>query len=252
MPERPDHVAANRESWQRRSDAYQRDYGELFERHEGRAWGAWRVPESDLNVLGDVEDLDVLELGCGAARWSIGLARVGAKPIGLDVSSRQLDYARRAMEGAGVAFPLVEADAERVPLRSERFDLIFCDHGAFSVADPLRVMPECARLLRDGGLLAFCTVSPILDVVYERDSGRVDRTLRNDYFGLRDVQRNGSIEFQLPMSGWVRLFRTSGFEIEDLIELRPSADATTVFDLAPLEWALKWPAENIWKARRRR
>ena len=39
------------------------------------AWGAWRRPESELQVLGDVTGRDVLELGCGAAQWSAALAR---------------------------------------------------------------------------------------------------------------------------------------------------------------------------------
>jgi ubiquinone/menaquinone biosynthesis C-methylase UbiE len=69
--------------------------------------------------------LDVLELGCGAAQWSISLAGLGARPVGLDVSARQLEHARRAMAGAGVDFPLIEASAEDVPLRDGRFDVIF-------------------------------------------------------------------------------------------------------------------------------
>ena len=35
-------------------------------------------PESELQVLGEVADLDVLEFGCGAAQWSIALQRWGA------------------------------------------------------------------------------------------------------------------------------------------------------------------------------
>ena len=39
--------------------------------------------------------------------------------------------------------------------------------------------------------------------------------------------------------------------IEDLIEIQPAEDATSSYDFAPLEWALKWPAEEIWTARKR-
>jgi len=42
----------------------------------------WSIPESELNVLGDVRDKDVLEFGCGAARWSIALSRLGARCVG--------------------------------------------------------------------------------------------------------------------------------------------------------------------------
>jgi hypothetical protein len=38
--------------------------------------------------------------------------------------------------------------------------------------------------------------------------------------------------------------------VEDLIELRPSADATTTYDDALLEWARAFPAEHSWKVRR--
>jgi hypothetical protein len=54
-----------------------------------------------------------------------------------------------------------------------------------------------------------------------------------------------------PYGGWIRLFGDNGFQIEEPIELRPREDAWTTFDLAALSWARRWPAEHIWKARRR-
>ena len=210
MRDEPDYVEVNRTSWDRLSDTYQERHGRLLEQHDARAWGIWRIPESDLDVLGDVRGLDVLELGCGAARWSASLATIGARPIGLDVSHRQLEHARAMMQRAGVAFPLIEADAEHVPLSDGSIDVIFCDHGAFSVADPMRVMPECARLLRDGGLLAFCHVSPIADLAYDSRTGRVGSRLINDYFALDRVRRNDAVEFQLRFGEWIRLFISWG------------------------------------------
>ena len=57
--------------------------------------------------------------------------------------------------------------------------------------------------------------------------------------------------FQLPYGEWIRLFRANGFEILDLIELRPpSRPRTTYTDYAPLEWSRRWPGENIWKLRK--
>ena len=60
-----------------------------------------------------------------------------------------------------------------------------------------------------------------------------------------------SAEFQLTYGDWIRLFRGNGFAVEDLIELRPPADAdTTYVDYAPLDWARDFPAEHIWKVRK--
>jgi ubiquinone/menaquinone biosynthesis C-methylase UbiE len=141
----------NRAFWDRTSDEYQQRNASFIGRPEPR-WGMWQLPESELGVLSDVEGKDVLELGCGAAQWSILLAQRGARMIGLDNSARQLEHARELMARAGVDFPLLHSGAEKVPLPDASFDVVFCDHGAMSFADPYLVVPEVARLLRAGSL----------------------------------------------------------------------------------------------------
>lgn len=234
--------------WEGWSDEYQDKHGDQLD--GGYGWGTYQRSEDELRVLGDVEGLDVLELGCGAAQWSIKLAQRGARPVGLDFSSRQLAHARRLMEEAGVDFPLLEASAEEVPLPDDAFDVVFCDHGAFNFADPHRLVPESARLLRPGGLLAFCMPTPLLELVYDVKADSVGDRLINDYFGLRGSEDDEEVVFQLPYGEWIRLFRANGFQVEDLIELRPQDDAKTTYDdFAPREWSRRWPAEHIWKAR---
>ncbi len=55
-------------------------------------WGMWQLPESELRILDDLAGKDVLELGCGAAQWSILLARAGRPRR----RARQLGAAARA------------------------------------------------------------------------------------------------------------------------------------------------------------
>src|SRR5437763_16819885 len=95
-----------------------------------------------------------LERGCGAAQWSILLVRQGARMVALDNSERQLEHARELMAAAGADFPVVHSGAEQVPLRDASFDVVFCDHGAMTFADPYLVVPEGSRLLRPRGLFA--------------------------------------------------------------------------------------------------
>ena len=52
----------------------------------GFVWGLFHMPERELGVLGDVADLDVIELGCGTAYVSAWLARMGARPVGVDLT----------------------------------------------------------------------------------------------------------------------------------------------------------------------
>ena len=58
-------------------------------------------------------------------------------------------------------------------------------------------------------------------------------------------------EFQVSHSETIRLLHDSGFEIEDLLELRPVDGATTHADWVTLGWARRWPCEDVWKARKR-
>ena len=57
--------------WQSQSDEYERQHAEALSGKLAMAWGLWRIPEAELHILGEVAGRYILELGCGAARWSI-------------------------------------------------------------------------------------------------------------------------------------------------------------------------------------
>jgi SAM-dependent methyltransferase len=245
------HAARNEVAWNASSDAYQERHGRQLADSGGFAWGTAQIPETELHVLGEVSGRDILEFGCGAAQWSIALALRGARPVGLDLSERQLEHARRLMAAAGVDFPLVHGSAEAVPLADASFDIVFCDFGAMTFADPYRTVPEAARLLRPGGLFAFSHESPIATICWPLDSDEVGDRLVVDYFGLHAIEDGEMVSFQLPFGEWIRLFRANGFVIEDCLEPRPGPDATSSYRSAEsLAWARRWPAEMIWRLRR--
>ncbi|HXM18257.1 MAG TPA: class I SAM-dependent methyltransferase [Candidatus Tumulicola sp.] len=244
------HEIKNLEFWERTSADYQAKHASQLN-DKAQCWGVWAIPESDLHVLGDVRDKDVLEFGCGAAQWSIFLAVAGARPTGLDFSQTQLDHARRLMRERGVEFPLLLASAEAVPLPDASFDIVFCDHGAMSFADPERTVPEAARLLRPGGLFAFNMTSPLMELCWDDEDDVVRERLMRTYFGMRGGEDDETIVFQRPYGEWIRLFRAAGLEVEALIELRPPENAQSTYrDYVDVDWARRWPAENIWKLRK--
>src|SRR5262245_56540366 len=193
------HARKNRAMWEATSDWYEARHADALEGPLAMAWGLWRIPEDELHVLGEeVAGKDILEFGCGAARWSIALARRGAHPVGLDLSTRQLQHARRLMVEAGVDFPLIEASAEAVPLPDASFDIIFCDWGAMTFTDPERSVPEAGRLLRPDGLFAFATATPLAMMCHDQARDILGRQLLSDYFGMHHIELEDSVEFQLP------------------------------------------------------
>jgi SAM-dependent methyltransferase len=238
----------NRAFWNSSSDVYQAAHGASLTA-EALAWGVWRIPESELGILGDVQGRRILELGCGAAQWSLALRSLTARAVGLDLSDRQLSHARAKM-GPGIV-PLVQGNAEALPFRDGLFDIVFWDHGATVFAAPEYTVAEASRVLRPGGLFAFCMSTPIRDICVDRDADVVTSQLTGDYFGLSRFEDDEGVTCQLPYGAWIRLFRRCGLTVEDLVELEAPAQATTTYsDFAPAAWARKWPAEHIWKLRK--
>lgn len=247
----PEHVQKNREMWDKTSNEYDERNEQALSGENALAWGEWRIPEAKLQVLGDVVGKDILEYGCGAARWSIALAQRGARPVALDISAQQLQHARHLMQNAGVSFPLIEANAENVPLPDAGFDIVFCDWGAMTFCDPYKTVPEVARLLRPGGLFAFMTATPILSMSMDRKVGNVGNVLLNNYFDMHRIEWPDEVEFQLPYGEWIRLFRRNKFIIEDLIETQPASDAKSSYVSAEeTVLAHRFTRENLWKVRK--
>jgi SAM-dependent methyltransferase len=215
----------------------------------------WSTPESELKL---VEHLapgsDVIELGSGAAAISAWLARAEMRPVAIDFSRPQLDVAERLQRETGVTFPLVFADAEQVPFDSESFDLALSEYGASQWCDPRRWLPEASRLLRPGAQLVFIANSPLLMACTPADGSRAGDQLVRSYFADHRVEFPGddAVEFHLTHGQWIRLLRATGFSVENLIEVRPPRGAKPKFEFASVEWARRWPTEEIWIARKSR
>ncbi|HSK92829.1 MAG TPA: class I SAM-dependent methyltransferase [Candidatus Angelobacter sp.] len=253
--ELPESVAANVAEWTETNEQYTDVQAERAWQPQDLAWGIFQVREDAIGApLGDVRDLDVVELGCGTAYFSAQLALRGARPVAVDPTPAQLATARRMMERTGITFPLIEAPGERVPLPDASFDLAFSEYGASLWADPERWVREAARLLRPGGRLVFLTNS-FISYLCAIDEGGTSETLQRPQFGPIAMQWTGEqgIEYHLAHGQWIELLRAAGFEIERLIELQAPADATAheYYADVPPEWARQWPNEEIWVARKR-
>ena len=247
-----EHATRNRAAW----DAWADQYVAAGERAWAGepSWGIWGIPERQLRIVPDVGGKDTIELGCGTAYWSAWLARRGARPVGIDNSESQLETARRLQREHRLEFPLIHGSAEDVPLPDASFDLALSEYGASIWCDPYKWIPEAARLLRPGGELIFLCNS-VLCMLCSPDEGKVGERLERPQFGMHRMEwaDDDGVEFHLGHGDMLRLLRDSGFEVEGLWEIQASESAKdhSYYDFVPVEWARKWPAEEIWKARKR-
>jgi ubiquinone/menaquinone biosynthesis C-methylase UbiE len=253
LSEYPEYVPRNIESWTKTNAEFTGPNARAAWAREELALGVFGHADVRREVFADVRGLDVIELGCGTAYVSAWFARQGARPVGVDPTPAQLATAREMQKEFGLEFPLVEAVAESVPLPDASFDLAVSEYGASIWADPYRWIPEAARLLRPDGGLVFLRNSPLSMLCMKLDG--VDECLQRPQRAMNRMQwpDTGEVEFHPAHGELIDVLRTAGFEVERLIELYAPEDARThdYYSDVSAEWARRWPAEELWVARKR-
>jgi SAM-dependent methyltransferase len=251
----PDYLAINRAHWTKANERYTDARAEAAWSEPEISWGVWHTPERDVHALPDVRGKDVVELGCGTAYVGAWLKKRGARRVvGVDITPAQLATARRLNERTGLGLELIEANAEATGLPDAAFDLAISEYGASIWCDPYKWIPEAARLLRPGGELVFLRNST-LSVLCMPAEGKVTATLQRPQRGLHrlDWTDEPETEFQMGHGDLFGVLRRSGFELIDLIEVFAPDDAKDhdYYAYVTAEWARQWPAEEIWRARKR-
>lgn len=92
-----------------------------------------------------------LEIGVGTGRISLPLHERGIQLAGADISEAMM---RKLVENAGSTrpFPLLLADATRLPLADEAFGAVLACHVLHLIPDWRSALDETMRVLRPGGV----------------------------------------------------------------------------------------------------
>jgi ubiquinone/menaquinone biosynthesis C-methylase UbiE len=256
--ELPDYAVLNRAYWTATNAKYTAGSAHKRWAQDYIHWGVFEAREDDVQVLPDVRGLDVIELGCGTAFFGAWLKKRGARRVvGVDITPAQLATAREMDAEFGLGLELIEANAEEVPLPDASFDFAVSVYGASIWCDPFLWIPEAARLLRPGGELVFMRNST-LQMLCSPDVGlHVTESLLRPQNGMHrfDWKEEGdeSTEFHISGSQMFQLLTKTGFDVVDFREVFAADDAVDHphYSFVPAEWAKKWPAEEIWRARKR-
>jgi ubiquinone/menaquinone biosynthesis C-methylase UbiE len=215
---------ANRHDWDAYADEYQSTHG-AFLGDVGFVWGPEGIGEEHLGLLGDVTGKRVLEVGSGANQCSRWLMSKGAWAVGLDLSLRQLQHARRIDDETGLAVPAICGTATSLPFADDSFDVVFSSFGALQfVADIEVAVAEVARVLSSGGRFAFSITHPTRWMFPDdpTEAGLLasqsywDRT---PYVEVDDASgRVAYVEHHRTIGDWVRILADAGFTLKDIAE----------------------------------
>ena len=134
----------------------------------------WWDPASEFKPLHEINPLrlgwihgkaglagkTVLDVGCGGGILAEGMASLGARVTGIDLSEKALSVARLHLfeSGHSVDYRLISAEAfaEESP---GHFDVVTCMEMLEHVPDPASTIAACARLVKPGGHVFFSTIN---------------------------------------------------------------------------------------------
>jgi SAM-dependent methyltransferase len=175
----------------------------------------------------------VLDVGCGEGQVARRLfADHGPLVVGIDPSSGQLSNAV-GEAASGDAIYYVEAEAERLPLRSASFDGAVCCLVIEHVADGEALMSEVARVLAPGGVFLLVVNHPsfqgpgsgfVDDQILDERYWRVGPYLEEEW-SVEQVDAEVSLGFRhRPLSGYVNPLCEAGLVLTRLLEPSPKRE----------------------------
>lgn len=134
-------------------------YNQCAWAYDGVSWvvslGAWKA--WGRTVIPHIRGERVLELAHGPGHLLVAMERAGYEPVGVDISpamgrlaGRHWRQAARTGQIEPSAAPLVQAAAQALPFRSDRFDSLVSTFPTEFILDPA-TLREAARVIRHRG-----------------------------------------------------------------------------------------------------
>ncbi len=114
-----------------------------------------------IKSLCPLDNLKVLDVGCGGGVLSDAMARAGAQVTGIDLATKALRVAQlHALEAQTPNVNYREVSAEALAQEQPgTFDMVTCMEMLEHVPDPASVVRACAALVKPGGWVFFSTLN---------------------------------------------------------------------------------------------
>lgn len=130
-----------------------------------------------VEMVGDVEGLDILDLGCGDGRYGVELLQAGCQSYtGIESSQKMVKVAVQHLHGT--TSQIVHEQIEAWEFPRERFDLVVSRLALHYVPDLEATFRNVHKTLKPDGRFIFSIVHP---VITSCDRSRANRGKRLDW-----------------------------------------------------------------------
>jgi 2-polyprenyl-3-methyl-5-hydroxy-6-metoxy-1,4-benzoquinol methylase len=106
-------------------------------------------------VIGDVKNKKILDVGCGIGSLSFYLAKRGANVIGIDLSKNLIEFCKKEAQKEELTIEFKEMNAQIPDFEDESFDIIVGSRIVHHLPNIELFFKECKRLLKKKGYIAF-------------------------------------------------------------------------------------------------
>jgi len=106
-----------------------------------------------------LNNLSLVDIGCGGGLIAEPLARLGATVLGVDASATNISVASLHAKNAGVTVDYRATTAEQLALEGQQFDVVFALEIIEHVADVKLFYDAITALVKPGGILILSTLN---------------------------------------------------------------------------------------------
>lgn len=175
---------------------------------DGAQEGMARTYGQMLEVMADIAQLTgretVLEIGCGQGALTRVLAARSRFVAALDTSTRALEQNRAVCVAQGIEnVDFLEADARRLPIESDSFDVAFVPMLLHHVVSPVQVLMEARRVVKPGGRVVVAELMPSDVPAQQRIQNAVEVLKNATHIGV------------IPMQEVVRMMQHAHLQVVD-------------------------------------
>lgn len=174
-------------------------------------------------LIGCVDGLKILDLGCGDAKFGVELLQNGcAAYVGIEGSRNMVQAAAKTLAGSGGA--VVHATLEEWESPPDTFDLVLSRLVIHYIQDVRSVFRKIEQTLKPGGKFVFSVEHPVITSTLQ-PSGTRGNWIVDHYFieGYREQQWMGGTvyKYHRTVEDYFSALQEAGFDIEQLRESRP-------------------------------
>lgn len=184
-------------------------------------------------ILGAVQGMRVLDVGCGEGRYARVLASRGACLTGIDQVERFVNYAREHHPQGEYLL----GRAEALPFADRAFDLVLSYLSLVDIPDYRAAVAEMCRVVKPTGRIVVVTIANYVcdhtGWVRDEDGQKLHRAV-DDYMEHREIELNWRgvhiRNYHRPLSAMLDAFFAVGAVMDGFYEPLPARDSEAYID----------------------